>query len=62
MTLARDYLLHSINTLAMVLPGDREEWPAIKPVLDYWLKPCPLPVLVYEAYMPGVQAEDDLAL
>jgi hypothetical protein len=61
MTLARDYRLHSINSLALIRPGDGEEWPAIKPVVDYWLKPCPLPVVVYEAYAPGVQAEDGLS-
>ncbi len=60
MTLARDYHLYSINSLALVRPGDREEWAAIKPVLDYWLKSCPLPVVVYEAYAPGVWAEENI--
>jgi hypothetical protein len=60
MTLARNYHLHSINSLAMVRPGNREEWPAVKPVLDYWLQACPLPVVVYEELAPGVPAEDNI--
>jgi len=57
MTLARDYRLHGINSLALVRPCDGEEWPAIKQVVDYWLRSCPIPIVVYEGYEPGVRAE-----
>jgi hypothetical protein len=56
MTLARDYRLHSITSLALARLGDGEEWPALKPVVDYWLKACPLPVVVYEGYARGIKA------
>jgi hypothetical protein len=57
MTLARDYRLHNITSLALARIGDREEWPMLKPVVDYWLKGSPLPVMVYEDYQPGVMGE-----
>jgi hypothetical protein len=57
MTLARDFRLHGITSLALAPLGEREEWAAVKPVIDYWLSPSPLSVMVYEQYVPGVRGE-----
>lgn len=57
MTLARDYQRDGLTSLAMVAPGGREDWPTLKPVVEYWLHKCALPVTVYEDYLPGVAAE-----
>lgn len=59
MTLARDYRLHNITSLAFAPLADSAEWSSLRPVVDYWLKNCPLPVVVYEAYAPGVQGENN---
>lgn len=48
MTLARDYRLYGLESLAVAPLGSGDEWPLLKPVLDYWLAACPLPVMVYE--------------
>jgi len=58
MLLARDFRLHNITSLALMRPCDREEWPALKPVVDYWLRGSPLPVVVYEEYAAGVRGEE----
>lgn len=50
MTLARDYHLHGIDSLAIAPLGSASEWPLLKPVLEHWLAACPLPVEVYERY------------
>ncbi|MBI5668164.1 MAG: hypothetical protein HZC41_09170 [Chloroflexi bacterium] len=48
MTLARDYRLYGIDSLAIAPVGSAAEWPLLKPVLVHWLAACPLPVEVYE--------------
>jgi len=58
MTLARDYRLHSLISLAIAPLATSLEWTVLKPVVDYWLRACPLPVTVYEQYVPGVAAEE----
>jgi hypothetical protein len=57
MTLARDDRLHNITGMALAQLGDSEEWRALRPVVDYWLKACPLPVVVYDGYARGTHAE-----
>jgi hypothetical protein len=57
MTLARDYRLHNLKSLAIAPLANHLEWTALKPVVDYWLRTCPLPVVVYERYVAGVEAE-----
>jgi hypothetical protein len=57
MTLARDYRLHGLTSLALAPLGDPLEWDALRPVVDHWLSRCPLPVVVYEQYIPGVVGE-----
>ena len=57
MTVARDYRLYSLESLAIVPLGSRDEWPLLKPALDYWLADSPLPVVVYERCEAGVAGE-----
>jgi len=58
MTLARDYRLYNITSMALARLSGSEEWPALKLVVDYWLKTCPLPVVVYDGYARGITAEE----
>ncbi len=48
MTIARDYPLYGLTSLAIAPLGTQEEWSLLRPVVDYWMKACPLPVDVYE--------------
>lgn len=48
MTIARDHRLYGLSSLAIAPLVDRETWPSLKPVVDYWLGASPLPVMVYE--------------
>ena len=48
MTIARDYPLYGLTSLAIAPLGSKDEWVLLRPVVDYWLKTCPLPVDVYE--------------
>ncbi len=57
LTLVRDYRLQNIHSIAIAPLGSSEEWPALKPVLTYWLNQCPFPCVVYEQYLPGIAAE-----
>lgn len=57
MTVARDYPLYNLSSLAFAPLVSREEWPSVRPLLDFWLARSPLPVTVYETYQPGIQAE-----
>jgi len=49
MTLARDYLLYGVESLALVPMGDEGEWTALRPVVDYWMGMSSLPVQVLTA-------------
>ena len=60
LTLARDYRLEGITSLALAPLGTPEEWPMLKPVVDYWLGLCALPIVAYQAYVPGVLADEVL--
>lgn len=60
MRLAREYHLEGLKSLAIAPLGSRQEWPEMRPILDYWLKRCALPVAVYEAYLPDVEADEEL--
>jgi len=59
LTLARDYRLHGLTSLAVAPFGTALEWPLLKQILDKWFTRLPLPVTVYEQYQPGVVAEVD---
>lgn len=58
MALARDYRLESIRSVALARLGNESEWPAFRPVIDYWLGNSALPVYVYESYLPGERAAE----
>jgi hypothetical protein len=60
MALARDYKLENIRSLALAAPGCAEEWATVKEMITHWLGKSPLPVVVYEEYMPGVKAEENI--
>ena len=57
MTLARDYRLYNLTSVAIAPLTSDLEWKALKPVVDYWLRASPLPVTIYERYEAGVAAE-----
>ncbi len=48
LTIARDYALYGLTSLALAPLGSREEWEILRPLVAYWLESCPLPVTVYE--------------
>ena len=51
MTIARDYPLYGLTSIALAALGSKDEWVLLRPVVDYWLKMCPLPVTVYDEMM-----------
>lgn len=61
MTLARDFRLHGIGSMALVMPGAKPEQVTFKAIIAHWLGKSSLPLVVYEDYLPGVQAEENLA-
>ena len=56
--IARDWTRLGLDRLALAALGDALEWPALRPVLDYWLGNCGLPVVVYAALVPGQRAAE----
>ncbi|RPJ39554.1 MAG: hypothetical protein EHM35_02055 [Planctomycetaceae bacterium] len=48
-----------ITSLALMRFGDDSEWPALRGLLNEYLSRLPLPVIVYDEYLPGVAAEDE---
>lgn len=56
--LARDYRLYGINSVALVLPGTDSEKNQVKPLVRQWLEQSALPVVVYETYQSGAQADE----
>jgi hypothetical protein len=60
MDIARDYALHGIRSLAVMLPGSAFERGEIHLLFDTWLSNISLRVVVYTDYLPGVQADEKL--
>lgn len=58
MTLARDYRLYNIESLAIAPLGNPVERPEIRTLYPYWLAQSALPVAVYDEYLPDVQADE----
>lgn len=56
LTLARDYRLYGLSSLAVAPLGTAAEWPALRDVLARRLGPSSLPVTIYERDLPGVAA------
>lgn len=48
MLIARDSMLYGLTSLALARLGSAEEWPLLRPVVDYWLGMSLLAVEVYE--------------
>lgn len=57
LTLARDFRLDGVTSLAIAPLGDPGEWPILQPVIQHWLGPSSLPCVIYERYIPGLAAE-----
>ena len=62
MTLARDFKQHGIRSMALVVPGSKLEYSTLKQIIVHWLRKSSLPVVVYEEYLPGVQAEENFGV
>ena len=58
MTLARDYRLLGLTSLAIAPLGDAIEWREIIPIVTHWLNMISLPVIVYEQFLPDIQADE----
>jgi hypothetical protein len=56
--LARDYRLDGIKSAALAPLGSAAEWAEIRLLIDSILGRSRLPVVVYESYQPGVQADE----
>lgn len=56
LSLARDYPLHSIQSLALAPLGNAYEWPEVRLLVTRWLGNLSLPVTVYDEYRPGLRA------
>jgi hypothetical protein len=60
MTIARDYPLFNLHSLAIAPLGTSYEQGEILKLIDMWLRGSRLPVTVYEKILPGVAAEQEL--
>ena len=61
MSFVRDYQLYDIRSLALIRPGTPIEYQELYPILEQWLHPLPIPIVVYETYESGLKAEEGLA-
>lgn len=59
LTLARDYKLDNLKSIALAPLGAPHEIDTIREVLDRWLVKSSLPVIAYTDYRPGISAEPD---
>lgn len=57
MTLARDYRIENLKSIALCAFGSTNEWDEQQKVIRRWLEKAALPVTVYETIEPGVAAE-----
>jgi hypothetical protein len=57
MTLARDYHLYGIRSLALADLSGELDWMAVKDITERWFAKSKLAVVVYEHYAPGVEGE-----
>lgn len=56
--IARDYRLEGIHTLAIAPLGSAAEWPEIRGLAVALFRRSALPVVIYDAYRPGVRADE----
>jgi hypothetical protein len=57
LNLYKDWEREGLHSLAIMRFGDDGEWPTVRAVLEDYLSRIALPVIVYEAYRPGVDGE-----
>lgn len=60
MGFVRDYQLYDIRSLAIIRPGNVYEYEEFAPILEQWLDPLPIPVVVYDGYEAGVKVDETL--
>ena len=60
MNFVRDYRLYNIGSLALIRPGNDIEYQEFKPILEQWLDPLPIPIVIYETYEADVKADETL--
>lgn len=58
LTLARDFSLHHISSLAIAPLGESDNWNDIRAMLVSYFEGRQLPVVVYESYQAGIQADE----
>jgi hypothetical protein len=58
LALARDYALAGIHSLALAPLAAGSEWPPVQLVLEESFARSALPVILYQSYRPGVQADE----
>jgi hypothetical protein len=58
MSIARDYRLYNIQSLAIAPIGTKDEWDDIQTIFDTWLGQTKLTVIVYEHYQAGIRADE----
>ena len=60
MAFVRDYQLYNIQSMALIRPGTAIEYEEFEPILQQWLAPLPIPIVVYDGYEAGVKADEAL--
>ncbi len=58
MSFVRDYQLYQIESLALIRPGNDYEYEEFEPILQQWLDPLPIPIVIYDGYEQGVKADE----
>ena len=48
MTITREYYYYDLQSIALAPLTGKEDWPSMRPVVDYCLSACPLEIVVYE--------------
>lgn len=59
LSLLKNWQQEQLTALALMRLGTDAEWPQVREVVAHYLSQTALPVIVYEAYVPGIAAEKD---
>jgi hypothetical protein len=57
LNLYQNWEREGLRSLALMRLADDIDWPPIRELIEQYLGPLALPVIVYEAYQPGVYGE-----
>jgi len=57
LNLVKEWEREGLRSLAMMQPGNGHDWPVIRNLVTHHLGPLPLPITLYETYIPGLVAE-----